>query len=576
MGTEGPRGLSETAADTIARPGPDGPGRRRLPLAWLGVVPFFAYSLAFLLLPSAVVLVGAFKDEQGSFTTKNVSEVIHTPQYIHAFQTSIEISLVTAVLGGLLGFLMAYAAIRPGTPRAVRPALTTFSGVAANFAGVPLAFAFIATLGTLGIVTKFLNEHLGIDLYANGFTLFSFTGVCIVYMYFQIPLMILVIAPAIDGLRPEWREASANLGGSSFHYWRYVGVPGVAALAPGRDDPALRQRLRRLRHGVRAHGRRREPRPADHRPEHRRRRALESAPEPGAGVRDDRRDRLLDGALRPAPAARLEVDAMKQRLSLSSATWLLLGTAYFVIPLLATLLFSLQSGANFSYNLSAYSAVIHDSEVWSTLRLSAVLALETIVLSLLLLVPTAYWVHLKLPRVRPYVEFLTILPFVVPPIILVVGVLQLYNGTFHAPNWFLENPHVFLVATYVILAFPYVYRSLDAGFRAIDVHTLTEASQSLGATWTVTLRRVILPNIRLAALGGAFLTLAIVMGEFTIASLALFNTFPTYINLVNQQQVYEAAALSLVSFGITWVAMLGLLVVGGAPGRRRARAGAAD
>jgi putative spermidine/putrescine transport system permease protein len=225
VGTEGPRGLSETATDTIARPGPDGPGRRRLPLAWLGVVPFFAYSLAFLLLPSAVVLVGAFKDEQGSFTTKNVSEVIHTPQYIHAFQTSIEISLVTAVLGGLLGLLMAYAAIKPGTPRAIRPALTTFSGVAANFAGVPLAFAFIATLGTLGIVTKFLNEHLGIDLYANGFTLFSFTGVCIVYMYFQIPLMILVIAPAIDGLRPEWHEASANLGGSSFHYWRYVGLP---------------------------------------------------------------------------------------------------------------------------------------------------------------------------------------------------------------------------------------------------------------------------------------------------------------------------------------------------------------
>ena len=144
-----------------------------------------------------------------------------------------------------------------------------------------------------------------------------------------------------------------------------------------------------------------------------------------------------------------------------------------------------------------------------------------------------------------------------PPIILVVGLLQLYNGTLHAPNWFLEKPHVFLVAAYVILAFPYVYRSLDAGFRAIDVHTLTEASQSLGATWRTTLLRVILPNIRLAALGGAFLTLAIVMGEFTIASLALFNTFPIYINHVNEQQAYEAAALSLVSFGITWAAMLG-------------------
>jgi putative spermidine/putrescine transport system permease protein len=225
VGTEGPRGLTETAKNASARPGPKRPGRRRLSLAWLGVVPFFAYSLAFLLLPSAVVLVGAFKNEQGDFTTKNVSEIIHTPQYIHAFQTSIEISLVTAALGGLLGFLMAYAAIKPGTPRGIRPALTTFSGVAANFAGVPLAFAFIATLGTLGIVTKFLNERLGLDIYAHGFNLFTFTGVCIVYMYFQIPLMILVIAPAIDGLRAEWREASANLGGSSLDYWRYVGLP---------------------------------------------------------------------------------------------------------------------------------------------------------------------------------------------------------------------------------------------------------------------------------------------------------------------------------------------------------------
>jgi putative spermidine/putrescine transport system permease protein len=267
------------------------------------------------------------------------------------------------------------------------------------------------------------------------------------------------------------------------------------------------------------------------------------------------------------------VDAVKPRVSVSSMVWLGLGTAYFVIPLVATLLFSLQSGRNSSYNLSAYGTVIHDGEFWKTLRLSIVLSLETIGISLLLLVPTAYWVHLKLPRIRAYIEFLTILPFVVPPIILVVGLLKLYNGTLHAPLWYLEKPYIFLVSAYVILAFPYVYRSLDAGFRAIDVHTLTEASQSLGAPWRTTLFRVILPNIRTAALGGAFLTLAIVMGEFTIASLALFNTFPTYINLVNQEKVYEAAALSLVSFGITWAAMLGLLFVGRAPGRRRAPVG---
>jgi putative spermidine/putrescine transport system permease protein len=264
---------------------------------------------------------------------------------------------------------------------------------------------------------------------------------------------------------------------------------------------------------------------------------------------------------------------MRSRVSVSGLVWLLIGTLYFVIPLVATLIFSLKTGKNFSYSLSAYGLVIHDPQFWKTVRLSFVLALETIVISLALLVPTAYWVHLKLPRLKPYIEFMTILPFVVPPIILVVGLLKLFNGTVHAPLWYLEKPYTFLVSAYVILSFPYVYRSLDAGFRAIDVHTLTEAAQSLGASWRTTFLRVILPNVRTAALSGAFLTLAIVMGEFTIASLALFNTFPVYINEINQEQAYEAAALSLMSFGVTWLAMVGLLVVGGAPGRRASRLG---
>jgi putative spermidine/putrescine transport system permease protein len=207
-----------------SRPGP-APGRRRIPLAWLVLVPFFAYAGAFLLFPSGVLLIGAFEGKKGGFTFSNISDVINTPQYIHAFETSIEISAVTATLGGVLGLLMAYAVTRRGLPRWIRPALSTFSGVAANFAGVPLAFAFIATLGTLGIVTKFLRDHFGLDLYAHGFNLFNFTGVSVVYLYFQIPLMILVILPALDGLRPEWREASSNLGGSSYHYWRHVGLP---------------------------------------------------------------------------------------------------------------------------------------------------------------------------------------------------------------------------------------------------------------------------------------------------------------------------------------------------------------
>ena len=134
-------------------------------------------------------------------------------------------SLVTAGLGSVFGLLLAYAAIREGTPRFIRGGLTTFSGVAANFAGIPLAAAFIATLGTIGVVTQFMTNQLGINPYDHGFSVFSKTGIEIVYLYFQIPLMVLVIAPAIDGLRREWREAASSLGASSWQFWRHVGMP---------------------------------------------------------------------------------------------------------------------------------------------------------------------------------------------------------------------------------------------------------------------------------------------------------------------------------------------------------------
>jgi putative spermidine/putrescine transport system permease protein len=255
------------------------------------------------------------------------------------------------------------------------------------------------------------------------------------------------------------------------------------------------------------------------------------------------------------------VDALRRRwISPSAVVWLLVAAAFFLIPLIATLLFSLRSiQTNKCCSGAAYSLIIHDHQFWATIRLSFQLSLETIAISLLLFVPTVYWVHLKLPRLRPVLGFMALVPFVIPPIILVVGLLDLYKG---APSWFYDKPYGILATAYVILAFPYMYFALDAGFRSIDLHTLTEASQSLGASWWTTLTRVILPNIRVAALGGSFLTLAIVMGEFTIASLSAFKTFPTYIQLVNETQPYEAAALSLLSFVIVWAAMLALLFVG--------------
>jgi len=256
-----------------------------------------------------------------------------------------------------------------------------------------------------------------------------------------------------------------------------------------------------------------------------------------------------------------------KRFSVSAWIWIVLGAIYFLLPLFATLLFSLndkQTGVCCS--LGAYGVIFHDPQFWSTLKLSFELSVETIAVSLLLFVPTIYWVHLKLPRLRPVISFLALVPFVVPPIILVVGLLDFYRDLpgplGRSPQWFYGTPWGFLVAAYVILAFPYVFFSLDAGFRSIDVHTLTEASLNLGASWRTTLARVILPNIRVAALSAALLTLAIVMGEFTIASLSAFHTFPTYIQYINETQAYPAAAASLMSFGITWAAMLSILLAG--------------
>jgi putative spermidine/putrescine transport system permease protein len=258
----------------------------------------------------------------------------------------------------------------------------------------------------------------------------------------------------------------------------------------------------------------------------------------------------------------------RPRISIVSLIWLLLAGAYFILPLIGTLVISLKSPLTGKCCVGAnYGFVIHNGDFWHTLKVSAILALETIVISLAIFVPTIYLVHLKLPRLRPVIAFLALIPFIVPPIVMVVGLLRTFKGT---PDWFYQRPYGFLAASYVILAFPYMFFSLDAGFRSIDVHTLTEASQSLGAKWTTTLFRVILPNIRSAALAASFLTLAIVMGEFTIANLAAFHTFPIFIQYINESQGFPAGALTLMSFGITWAAMLSLLLVG----RKRGAGGA--
>jgi putative spermidine/putrescine transport system permease protein len=191
-------------------------------------MPFFLFAIFFLLYPSSTIAVGSFVDANtGAFTFKNIVALFSGPRssyLLSAYATSIRISVVTALGGGIFGFLLAYSSIRGGLPRFMRSSLMTFCGVASNFAGVPLAFAFIALLSPNGMLTGWLRG-IGWNPYFHGFTLYTFWGLSMVYMYFQFPLMVLIIAPAIDGLRREWLEASENLGASSFQYWRHVAFP---------------------------------------------------------------------------------------------------------------------------------------------------------------------------------------------------------------------------------------------------------------------------------------------------------------------------------------------------------------
>lgn len=192
--------------------------------AVIGVMPFFLFAMLFLILPTLFLIVGGFQDADGHFTLQNIVNLFQ-PTILSAYWISIKISLASAICGALIGFLLAYATILGGLPAWLRPTLMTFSGVASNFAGVPLAFAFLATLGRVGLVTALMVKYFDFNLYSTGFNLLSFWGLTLTYLYFQIPLMVLIITPALDGLKREWREAAEILGANRLQYWLRVALP---------------------------------------------------------------------------------------------------------------------------------------------------------------------------------------------------------------------------------------------------------------------------------------------------------------------------------------------------------------
>jgi putative spermidine/putrescine transport system permease protein len=231
---------------------------------------------------------------------------------------------------------------------------------------------------------------------------------------------------------------------------------------------------------------------------------------------------------------------------------LLVAGLYFLIPLILALRFA---------GIKAFGSVISQSGFTSSLGLSVRLAVITTLITIALMLPTAVYVHLRLPKLRRLLEGITILPIVIPPIVLIVGVLQIAPGP-------LKSTYYLLALMYVILAMPFAYRAIDAGLRALDLQTIVEASNSLGAGWVTTLWRVILPNLRTALLSATVLTVALVLGEFTMASLDLYQTFPVWIYVNSQTSGQVSVAASLLALFVTWLFLMAITVIGTRQARR--------
>lgn len=256
---------------------------------------------------------------------------------------------------------------------------------------------------------------------------------------------------------------------------------------------------------------------------------------------------------------------MMKRFSSWAWLWFIFGALYLVVPLIATFQFSLLAKRD-EVGFAVYANVLQSPDFVNSFLFSFRTALLTIFIRAVLIVPTAYWVHLRLPFLRSTIEFFTLLPFVIPAIVLVFGLIRTYNGTSLTDSS--QGVYVLMVGAYVMLSFPYMYRSIDIGLSTIKVQTLTEAAQSLGTSWFTILLRIIFPNVLGALLNGAFITFAIVMGEFTIASLLSQPAFGPYMYDLNSRKVYEPLTLAIISFLLTWASILVIDWLGRGKSRR--------
>ena len=434
------------AATTKTGARPSWAGRRPPTPAWVGTVPFFAYVGVFLLWPTGIVVVDALKNPNGAWAFSNISE-LGNPLVRGYFIGSLKLCLLSSVTGAVLGAILAYAVASGNPDGMVRRLYIAVSGVLAQFGGVTLAFAFLVTIGPVGLL-----------FHASWYFDFPW-GIGLIYTYFQIPLMVLVFLPAIDGLKVQWREASENLGASAWQYWRYVGGPllmpaflgGTAAAvrerAVGlRDDPGLGEpdRLHRAaadQHRAVQRGRaeqRQRGRPA--RPGH---------GDHGGHRHDGVRIATAQGGAMAAVTALNETPAAasagrprgmqarrRRRLNVFRYVVFTVFGLFFLLPLLAMLRFSLEGAKLGTWSLTAWRQIASYQNsgippLLSSIEITLELAVITCVVMLVLLVPTMIWVRLRVQWLARTIEFLCLLPLTIPAIVLVVGLGEIYNKIQH-------------------------------------------------------------------------------------------------------------------------------------------------
>jgi putative spermidine/putrescine transport system permease protein len=247
---------------------------------------------------------------------------------------------------------------------------------------------------------------------------------------------------------------------------------------------------------------------------------------------------------------------MTRRIPIVATVIAVFGAAFFIVPLIATFNFSLRMTRG-ELSFAAYKSVFESDLFLSVLGFSAMASLLAILLGILIVVPTAYWVRLRLPRMRPVIEFLSLMPLIIPPVVLVFGYVRLYGTSSFLPLTMTDTgTNILLVIGYVVLSIPYMYRAVDNGMASIDIATLTEAAESLGASRLRTIVFVIFPNIRSAIVSGAFLTFSISLGEFVMTSLLNRPGFGPYLVQMGQDFAYQPAALAIMAFAFTWVCMV--------------------